>query len=794
MCKFLFILLTPFFLFAQYPKIIDMQGLTDSEGATWLVYKANLSFAQTPLNKFGSDIHYFNPESKEDSLMFSTLIFSDTIGVPGYGDYAGLLAFWDNDPFKYLRFASGFGSDSWMFLEKYNSEGSIFELFGAPYVDERIIISKNSPENIYFNNSQTSYFSADSGRNTQLFNDSLLILNVNPFDKNLIYTTGYNRLLRITPDHGTSYFIADSSYNWGSNAELHFDKDHKHVYAVLNNPTENLVLVSADSGKAGSWGQIYRIENDWRPIQNISLTVNDSIPGEIYINDRSKILKSSDYGQTFEEIIQARSHIRGLYKMPADGSLFYATAYRIYEYKNNTSQSIKKIWDDYLPDFFPLKIGDKWVYKVSSLPDSASQYELVRKVVDSVLFDSLTFMKLYEKSSNGQISKYRYLRYDTVQNKIFEYLDGPNPVIIELFDLETIPGDLIYNSESIGSQNFEKVVKEEWLLQNVTSRYYTLSNVFYPDYYTLAQGIGIVAQSGGSEFTPLNYSIKGAAINGVVYGDTSVKNLHFYPLKNGNYWVYENEYSNVFIQKYFFSIEVTGDTLLSNKSYKILKYQSVNNNNYYYERIDSSSGFVYRYEPGCDSTNERKLYLLAPNTIDIEEKCSPFTVTNFLRDTSNIFGTNRRKIKYEGQMYMDRYDQVSFIENIGMLERHYNLSDGSTGDRLQGAVINGVVYGDTTITAIKENSVKPNIFALSQNYPNPFNPQTEISYNLAQNSFVKLTIFDVNGREVKTLLSKRQSAGQHTVLFKADNLASGIYYYRIKAGSFIETKKMVLLR
>ncbi|MCL4550291.1 MAG: T9SS type A sorting domain-containing protein [Bacteroidetes bacterium] len=83
---------------------------------------------------------------------------------------------------------------------------------------------------------------------------------------------------------------------------------------------------------------------------------------------------------------------------------------------------------------------------------------------------------------------------------------------------------------------------------------------------------------------------------------------------------------------------------------------------------------------------------------------------------------------------------------------------------------------------------------LYQNYPNPFNPTTLIKYSLAQTSLVNLSIYDVLGRKVATLVDKEQSLGNYEVEFDGSNLASGVYFYRIQAGSFIQTKKFMLIK
>jgi hypothetical protein len=94
---------------------------------------------------------------------------------------------------------------------------------------------------------------------------------------------------------------------------------------------------------------------------------------------------------------------------------------------------------------------------------------------------------------------------------------------------------------------------------------------------------------------------------------------------------------------------------------------------------------------------------------------------------------------------------------------------------------------------------QPEHFSLSQNYPNPFNPETEISYALPTDCHVKLSIYNIAGRKVKTLIDQRQTAGYKTVYWngkddKGKEIATGVYFYRIQAGDFSQSRKMVLLR
>ena len=88
----------------------------------------------------------------------------------------------------------------------------------------------------------------------------------------------------------------------------------------------------------------------------------------------------------------------------------------------------------------------------------------------------------------------------------------------------------------------------------------------------------------------------------------------------------------------------------------------------------------------------------------------------------------------------------------------------------------------------------PLSYQLSQNYPNPFNPVTLIEYKLPIRSEVKLTIFNLRGQEVALLVNGNMLAGIHQVIWDATNVASGIYFYRLQAGEFVQTRKMVLLK
>ena len=127
----------------------------------------------------------------------------------------------------------------------------------------------------------------------------------------------------------------------------------------------------------------------------------------------------------------------------------------------------------------------------------------------------------------------------------------------------------------------------------------------------------------------------------------------------------------------------------------------------------------------------------------------------------------------------------------------YSISDAVCvdGGEVYGAFRYEGIWQTSTITGIaNKNPTIASNFSLKQNYPNPFNPTTVISFDISQRSYVKLVVYDVLGREVKTLVDEEKSPGRYSVTFNASNLPSGVYFYRITAGSFVQTKKLMLVK
>jgi hypothetical protein len=98
------------------------------------------------------------------------------------------------------------------------------------------------------------------------------------------------------------------------------------------------------------------------------------------------------------------------------------------------------------------------------------------------------------------------------------------------------------------------------------------------------------------------------------------------------------------------------------------------------------------------------------------------------------------------------------------------------------------------VTDVEPDALRPTQYALSQNYPNPFNPTTKIQFTIVDRQLTIVKVYDVLGRDVKTLVNEVKPPGSYTVQFDGSGLSSGLYFYRLQAGDFVQTKKMLVVK
>jgi len=154
---------------------------------------------------------------------------------------------------------------------------------------------------------------------------------------------------------------------------------------------------------------------------------------------------------------------------------------------------------------------------------------------------------------------------------------------------------------------------------------------------------------------------------------------------------------------------------------------------------------------------------------------------------------------------IDTTDQftTSFVDSV-ITDTTYLYSNLQDGEQYWWRVkaFNSIGWGefsevgtfDVIITNVEDENELPTEFSLEQNYPNPFNPATRIKYSIPELSFVALKVYDILGSEVATLVNEEKPMGTYEITWFAESLPSGVYFYQLNAGVFINTKKMILLK
>jgi hypothetical protein len=149
-----------------------------------------------------------------------------------------------------------------------------------------------------------------------------------------------------------------------------------------------------------------------------------------------------------------------------------------------------------------------------------------------------------------------------------------------------------------------------------------------------------------------------------------------------------------------------------------------------------------------------------------------------------------------GEQYMQIqwYDGIDVTQSIENISLKMNIPNNINAIEVGAGEAPGINLFFNTTTDINEEKVNIESFALYQNYPNPFNPNTTISFSIPNSAKVELKVFNLLGQDIVTLVNQEKPAGTYEITWNAANLPSGVYFYRLQAGSFVQTRKMILLK
>lgn len=280
----------------------------------------------------------------------------------------------------------------------------------------------------------------------------------------------------------------------------------------------------------------------------------------------------------------------------------------------------------------------------------------------------------------------------------------------------------------------------------------------------------------------------------------------YFPLAVGNSWTYYSySYRYPYGQSSRYKETIIGTLNTNGHLYYIMKITSPGHSDTSKVRLDSLNGrIMYFSTQGCmwlnneilgDSLESRKFDSCRANCDSVYAKCTDTSMTT-------IFGLDRPSKIFNQDKFEDCNDRT-YVKDFGLT---YQYGCGGVGygySQLIGCVINGILFGDTLIGIEPISKQVPINFQLYQNYPNPFNPATKIKFSIPSNvnseiSNVRLTIYDILGNEIATLVNEKLSPGTYEIEWDSSNFSSGVYFYKLSAsggaGYFSKTKKMVLLK
>jgi hypothetical protein len=260
-----------------------------------------------------------------------------------------------------------------------------------------------------------------------------------------------------------------------------------------------------------------------------------------------------------------------------------------------------------------------------------------------------------------------------------------------------------------------------------------------------------------------------------------------YPLQPGNRWEYWDCQFTFQVR----TIQVGSDTILSNgHSYATLLWSPGGSLSF----MRQVGSMVYtRAASDSTETLSYDFSKTVGDTVAVHYRNGDTTVVTVAYDRfRSIFGRMLRQWGFWEQWRgSSLYMLVEVTDSLG--QTFESVEAGQYDICLRGADINGIRYG-TISGASEEGAQVPDATTLTQNYPNPFNPTTVIRYGLPHAARVSVAVFNVLGQQVAVVEEGMRDAGYHDVTFDGKNMASGVYLYRLQAGEFVQTRKLVLMK
>ncbi len=597
----------------------ELKGFEDQSANTHLFYRTYQEIQNPEELQIDNILYHWDLINNIDTLFFDAyqIIPNDitqigyTIDIPGYD-------FWNLNPDKYIYSVLEITMDPIGYIYRSDYQNPTYQNLWAP----RYLYISKQDTSIVIADAGSVIRSTDGGFNWNQgaefdFNS------MSPFNDNILFGTRFHLLVKST-DRGSSFYPVDTAGYWDRDYNsLYFDQDAQHIYAVYNWPFENRLttsklIVSNNIGEPFSWNLKAEYNGP------VLFTYDPDITGNIFVANYNSIYYSSDYGNSFSTLYHFDERVTGIYKKPGTEKLYIATRYHIYELENNTLTTLKELnADPGLAKYYPLAVGDKWVYYGSVWDQGGSYgYTYVRRVNSQVIKPNQEpYFEVEEFTVGSAYIQIYFERVDTLSGKVFRYSEDSVQTNQEYLidDLRAELGDSVITSRFLPDAPFSMVYYSDTTFFQTEAKTKTFElNSLIGYRYTLSQNFGVTYVLNTYDFGYDTRLFKGAVINGIVYGDTTVTGIEE-EIKSASTFFLSQNYPNPFNPTTNIQYQIPQPGLVTLKVYDVLGNEVANLVNEekpagsYTVKFDGSklaSGiYFYQLKPGS-FTATKKLILM----------------------------------------------------------------------------------------------------------------------------------------------------------------------------------------
>lgn len=664
-------------------------------------------------------------------------------------------------------------------------------------------------KNVYKStNRGNNWFKIDS---SSLFYSSYLnkFLSINHFNPQFVYGNGNNNLL-ISSNSGANFQI--SLNNIGQIKSFEYNETEQSIYLLANK-----LYKSTNNGL--NWN----ILNE-SPLNTIELDPSNS--NIIWAGNSTGLLRSTNGGVNFtlyNNGFLPSQNVVGILKNSSYGdTLIVATSKGVYKVSRPEIFNINLSNSTY----FPLQIGNRYVYRIGFSTGTLSITQM--RIIDTLNINGKKFFRFSPDYLN--FDGIQWVRYDSLSSKIIGIKDFNNCQFGNEFVIDSLNSsinDTVKYCENYWSLYSQSSSISNELGNNINYKRFSYVRFLYPKYFQESRyydnfGLGSSHVFASGNFA--SYSLKGAIVNGVLYGDTS-----YYPTT--------------------FTVSGTvrysdSNTTVTSGKVRALKYNNINglveikdsaninsNGNYILNNVRTDSLMIVAY-PNSQITPDfiptfhlsevdwhraTKLYPQSNlsniniqvhrisntnNNVNISGKTIRISSTNIQTPLGSSFVSIKNGNNFSAYTYTDSYGIYNFTGLQSGVNTVYAYRIGYSSDSATLQTNSGNNYDNIILklrpeyvmNISKVENILPAKFELLQNFPNPFNPVTKISFDIPYKSLTILNIYDINGRLVKSLVNRELTPGRYTIDWDASSNSSGVYFMKLDFDNSSSVKKMVLIK